>query len=195
MAQAAVRVALTSADMPFYARFERDLIHTDGEWAAVAFYRPPACVPADFNLLDFFDAPAAFGCNAPVPYLIGFAVFKNVPPGVPPLESGLTPIQSETKLAPGQSMPVWFVRWSELEAAIEDDHLTIGELEALPSRLKGQAAFYTETLHPLSGPGGQGAQQTMTSIVASGILEDGRKFTYMATETHNTLRDVKIEFK
>jgi hypothetical protein len=31
------------------------------EWAAIAFYRPPACVPDDFNLLDFFD-PNAMDC-------------------------------------------------------------------------------------------------------------------------------------
>ena len=40
---------------PVYARVERPfLIHTD-EWAAVLFYRDPACVPEDFNLLDMLD--------------------------------------------------------------------------------------------------------------------------------------------
>lgn len=179
--QAAERVPQTSNDLPFYARFERGLIHTDGEWAAIAFYRPPSCVRSDFNLLDFFDAPAAFGCNAPNPYLAGFGIFKGGPFD--------PPIQSMLQLAPGQTMPVWFVRWSELEAAIADDVLTISELEALPSLLEGGATFYTETLHPV-----QAAQQTMTSIVALGYLEDGRTFTYQATETHGTLRHVEIDF-
>lgn len=176
--QAAERFLQTSNDVPFYARFERGLIHTDGEWAAIAFYRPPECVPEDFNLLNFFDAPAAFGCNAAEPYLAGFGISKGGPP-----------LQSRLQNVPGQTVPVWFVLWSELETAIDDDMLTIGELEALPSRLKGEAAFYTETLHPLGA-----AKQTMTSIDAWGYLEDGGKFTYQATETHSTLRQVRIVF-
>ena len=180
--RAAERIPQTSNDLPFYARFERGLIHTDGEWAAIAFYRPPACVRSDFNMLDFFDVPAAFGCNAtPEPYLSGFGIFENGP--------FAPPIQSLLKLVPGQTMPVWFVRWSELDAAIADDSLTIGELAALPSLVVGEATFYSETLHPLGA-----AKQTMTNIVAYGDLEDERTFAYLATETHSVLRHVEIEF-
>jgi len=179
--KAAERIPQTSNDLPFYARFERGLIHTDGEWAAIAFYRPPSCVPDDFNLLDFFDAPAAFGCNAPEPYLDGFGIFRGGPFD--------PPIQSRLQLVRGRTMPVWFVRWSELAAAIDDDVLTIGELEALPSLLQGGATFYAETLHPL-----EAAQETMTEIVAFGFLPDGRTFTYQATETHSALRHVEIDF-
>ncbi len=93
-------------------------------------------------------------------------------------------------------MPILFVSWTELQTAIADGDLTVAELMGLPSLLVGAATFYTETLHPSNGPGGgQGAQQTMTSIAASGFLEDGREFTYQATETKNTLRHVQIEFK
>ena len=58
--------------------------------------------------------------------------------------------------------------------------------------MKGEATFYTETLHP-SGA----AQETMICIVASGFLADGRKFTFQATGTkeENRLNHVKIEFK
>lgn len=174
------RTPMTSNDVPFYARFEAGLIHTDGEWAAIAFYRPPSCVSATFNLLEFFN-PAAFGCNAEEPYLAGFGIFQGGPFD--------PPIQSRLQLVRGQTLPVWFVSWSELEAAITDDVLTIGELEALPSLLIGGATFYTETLHPF-----QAAQQTMTDIVAFGYLEDGRAFTYQATETHGMLKHVKIDF-
>lgn len=179
--QAAQRISQTSNDLPFYARFESGLIHTDGEWAAIAFYRPPTCVRSDFNMLDFFDG-AAFGCNAtPEPFLTGFGIFRDGP--------FAPPIQSRLELTPGQTMPVWFVRWSELDAAIVDGSLTIGELAALPSLLVGEATFYSETLHPL-----QSAKQTMTNIVAFGDLEDERTFTYLATETHSRLRHVEIEF-
>ena len=179
--QAAERIPQTSNDLPFYARFERGLIHTDGEWAAIAFYRPPSCIRPDFNLLDFFDAPAAFGCNAPEPYLTGFGVWKGDPMA--------PPVQSRLQLVSGRAMPIWFVSWAELAAAINDDVLTIDELMALPSLLKGEAMFYSETLHPL-----EAALQTMTDVVAFGLLPDGRTFTYRATETHSTLRDVKIHF-
>lgn len=175
------RIPQTSNDLPFYARFERGLIHTDGEWAAIAFYRPPECIRSDFNLLDFFDAPTAFGCYASEPYLVGFGIFQGGPFD--------PPIQSRLQSNPGQIMPVWFVSWSELRAAIADDTLTIGDLEALPSLVKGGATFYTETLHPY-----QAAKQTMTSIVAMGFLDDGRAFVYRATETHGTLRSIEISF-
>ena len=60
-----VRTTWPSAEdpgMPFYARIEIGQIVTVDGWAIIAFYRDPACIPADFNLLTFFDAPAAFGC-------------------------------------------------------------------------------------------------------------------------------------
>lgn len=47
---------------PFYARVSRDSslglsqeIHHDDQWAAIPFYRDPACIPADFNLLQMVD--------------------------------------------------------------------------------------------------------------------------------------------
>lgn len=182
-AQAAERLPMTSNDLPFYARIERIGAITDGEWVAIAFYRPPECIRSDFNLLDFFDIPAAYGCNAAEPYLDGFGIFKNGP-----LEG---PIQSRLQTVPGRIMPVWFVTWSELEAAIADDALYIGELAALPSLLRGGATFYSETLHPLNA-----AQAGNINIVASGSLEDGREFVYEATATARAgLRHVRIVFR
>ena len=176
-AQANVRLEATGG--PFYARFESYLIHTDGEWAAIAFYRSPECVPDDFNLLNFFD-PAALGCPS---FVAGFEIWKNGP-----WAGDESPIQSELKLR--SPMPIWFVSWTELQTAIAGDVLTIEDLAAMRSLLVGTATSFTETLHP-----SQAAQQTKTTIVASGFLEDGRSFTYQATETHDTLRHVKIEFK
>ena len=38
--------------VPFYART------IEGQkWTSVIFYRPPGCVPRDFNLVSFFDVP------------------------------------------------------------------------------------------------------------------------------------------
>jgi len=181
--QAAERVPQTSNDLPFYARLEAGLIHTDGEWAAIAFYRSPGCVRDDFNLLDFFDIPLAFGCRpADGPYMEGFGIYKGNPMN--------GPIQSRLQNVPGQTVPVWFVSWSDLQTAIVDGVLTIGELEGLSSLLVGEATFYTETLHPYGA-----AKQTMLSIDAWGYLEDGRKFAYQATEAHGVLRHVRIVFE
>jgi hypothetical protein len=184
-AQTPQRFEQTSNDLPFYARIERGLIHTDGEWAAIAFFRPPSCIRSDFNLLDFLDIPAAFGCNADDPYLAGFVVGFNGP-----FEA---PIQSQFQTVPGRTMPVWFVRFSDMEAAIADDALTIGELAAMPSLVIGKAVFYNETLHPSNA-----AQQTKTTVVAFGYLDANTHgwatFTYQAMETHNILRNVRIVF-
>jgi hypothetical protein len=47
-----------AGDVPFYAR---DI--AAGEWTAIIFYRPPQCVPDDFDLLTFFDIPRACACR------------------------------------------------------------------------------------------------------------------------------------
>ena len=92
--QAAERVPQTSNDLPFYARLEAGLIHTDGEWAAIAFYRPPECVGPDFNLLNLFDG-SAFGCRpADGPYMEGFGIYKGNPMN--------GPIQSRLQNVPGR---------------------------------------------------------------------------------------------
>jgi hypothetical protein len=163
---------------PIYARIERGLIHHDGEWAAIAFYRIPECVPGDFNLLDFFDVPRSFDC----PFLAeGFEIWQNGPP------EDLAPLQS--KLTGAGAVPVWFVRWGELSAAVADDVLTMDELHRMASLTQGIATFFQETLHPA-----QPDRQTMTTVVATGVLDDGRSFRYHATETGGTVRSVEIVF-
>jgi hypothetical protein len=114
----------------------------------------------------------------------GFGIYKGDPMN--------GPIQSRLQNVPGQTVPVWFVLWSELEEKIANNpnnRLRIADLEGLPSLLVGEASFYTETLHP-SGA----AKQTMLSIDAWGYLEDGRRFAYQATEAHGVLPHVRIVF-
>ncbi len=169
--------------VPAYARIERlpdgeVLIHTDGAWAAITFYREPACVPVDFNLLDFFDAPRAFGCTMTVE---GFEIWRNGP------GADSSPIQT-VSYGLG-AVPIWFVELDELQDAVADGVLTIAELGSLPSLKKGSAVFFKETLHPF-----QSAQQTKTQIVAMGVLEAGGSFFFQAEETHNQIKHVKIQF-
>jgi hypothetical protein len=126
---------------PVYARVERPfLVHTD-QYAAIIFYRDPECVPEDFNLLDNVDLvgfPAnarAFQCPLTVD---GFQMWTTYPfPGQPNLVftngSG--------------AVPVWFVAWNELQGALADDVLTIGELRLVPSLQQGFANHFQEVLH------------------------------------------------
>ncbi len=151
---------------PFYARIERHAVHTDiaphsGGWAAIVFYRSPACVPPDFNLLDLFDAPAAFGCALTVD---GFEVWRR---GPPPAD----PIPMFARFRGLGDVPIWFVAWPELQAAVADDVLTLPELEALPSLRKGSATFYRENLRPTDG-----ADHPGLSLTAHGTLHDGGAF-------------------
>jgi hypothetical protein len=180
LTQAAVRLEVTGP--PFYARFGAGEVYTDGLWVAIPFYRNPGCIPADFNLLDFFD-PAAFDCESCV---AGFEIWKNGP-----WAGDVTPIQSRLdNIAP---MPFWFVTLAELEAAMGDGVLTIGELAGFESRLIGWAASFTETLHPYPG-----SQQSMGSYVASGLLEDGRQFSFKVTATEGArpwFSHLEIKFK
>lgn len=172
-------------DMPFYARIERgEILHTD-EWAVIIFYRSPGCVPADFNILDFFDF-GAFGCTPPT--TDGLVIWEGEPWLTAPIQ---------IKLHGLGAVPVWFVSWSELETAVGDDELTINELAELPSLLVGTADFYTETLHPTGG-----AKVPMINYVALGYLENGTPFNVHAllvADTANPAIDkntsVQITFK
>ena len=153
-------------DVPFYARIESANVYHNSDWAVIVFYRPPECIPTDFNLLAFFDAPGAFGCG---PYTTdGFAVWKDINTDNSPLQS---------KLFGLGAVPVWFVSWPALESAVEDGVLTIVDLQAM-NPLQGTASYYEETLHP-TGNG----HPSMLEFVARGTLADGRTFDVQAHGT------------
>jgi hypothetical protein len=171
-----------SASGPFYARLERGFVHMTDRWVAVAFYRDPACVRANFNLLNFFDfanIPAIFGCTLTVH---GMEIWKN---GV---ASDSGPMQS--KLFGDGAVPVWFVSVPDFNAAAADNRVTIVELAGLPSLKKGYATYYEETLHPAGS-----ATQTMLHISSYGWLEEGTAFQYEATEAGGRLTTVRIRLE
>jgi hypothetical protein len=163
--------------IPAYARIATGEVFHNDDWAVIPFYRPINCIPSDFNLLQFFDAPRAFSCG---PQTVQVStVWRNLPP------EGAAPIMAKSR-GLGQ-VPVWFVSWTELQAAIADGTLTIGELGALPSLMVGTASFYTETLRP-----GEAAQVPGLTFVASGDLEDGRSFHVQATRNGGAGRQTNI---
>ena len=166
-------------EVPYYARLERGGIFTDDGWAVIVFYRPPDCIPSDFNLLDFFDFANVWGCKPTT--TDGFEIWKNGP-GI-----DMAPLQQE--MHGKGDVPVWFVDTQELEAAITDDVLTIGELEGLPSLQVGTASFYHETLHPWGG-----SVKNHLVFNAHGLLEDGSKFIVLAEHTESNF-NANIRFK
>jgi hypothetical protein len=143
-------------DVPFYARLD---FHDD-EWAVIVFYRPPGCIPDNFNLLDFFDGNA-FACGPPT--TDGFQIWENGPTvDEAPLQSVLHGLGS---------VPVWFVGWPELQAVMADGDVTITELEAMSTLRSGVASTFQEVLHPEGG-----GKNNIINYVASGSLADGGSF-------------------
>jgi hypothetical protein len=190
--QAAVRVRIPSDDPgpPFYASIAQPpggQIFHNGEWAAIPFLRATDCVLPDSNLLDDFDL-TAFSCRLTVH---GFAIYKNGPPPIDPV-----PVYAF--FMGNRAVPIWFVRWSELQAAIADDELPIGELAALPSLLVGSASFF-EYVNQIGVLRPQGPGNGKIEIAASGALDDGRDFQFsvreMGVDQISTLRHIRIEFR
>lgn len=173
---------------PFYARINQDLPHfvfDDGEWVAIYFYRDPGCVPANFNLLTFFDFEA-FGCDLEVE---GFDLWEVEPLSAPP----------KVIISRGTgAVPVWFVPVGVFSQAIQDGDLTIGELAGLEGLLVGTAKQFNETHHPVPFPpelGGGGHQNPKIITNAHGKLEDGRRFNLHVTWLVNEdMRVVRIQF-
>ena len=163
---------------PFYARLERGVVLQSGDWVAIAFYRDPGCVRANFNLLNFFDfanIPAIFSCPLTVN---GFEIWND------PLAD---PAPRQSKLQ-GRAVPVWFVSATDFQAALPG--VTLTELLAMPSLMQGVATTFSETLHPI-----EAAEQNMLQLVATGYLPDGRTFQFMAVEAAGELREVIIRFR
>ena len=164
---------------PFYARVGLQVLESDG-YVAIPFYRSPALIPADFNLLAFYHFPGPDGPGAfAAPLLMsGFLLIEADAP------LGTFPKQAELH---GEDIPVWFVPSAAFHAAAQDDVLTIAELRAL-APLYGTARRYHETLHPRAG-------EHKVVIQAHGTLPDGRAFALQVTHVHDAMRHVRITFR
>ena len=159
--------------LPYYARISAGEIFHDEDLAVVVFYHPPSCIPALFNLLEFYDW-AALDCPMTVD-----GIFIWDEPWVQPLLINLHGLGA---------VPVWFVSWGEMQGAVADGILTIGELSALPSLMEGSASFYHEMLQPYPTIRGK------IEYGAKGSLTDGRSFQVHATwiRDHEMQVDIKI---
>lgn len=164
---------------PFYARVGLQILESDG-YVAIPFYRSPALVPADFNLLAFYHFPGPGGPGAfAAPLLMtGFLLIE------PDAPLGTFPKQVELR---GENVPVWFVPSAAFHAATHDGVLTVAELQSL-SPLLGTATRYHETLHPREG-------EHKIVISAQGTLADGRSFALSVAHVHDEFRHVRLSFR
>ena len=175
------QVRIDNPQPPFYARLSQDPsiglnqeVAHDDEWAAIPFYRDPACIPADFNLLQMLDLTPdpvyglrPFGCALAVE---GFELWKNGP--------GTDPAPIHSRLRAIDAVEIWFVSWTALSVEMQDGQLTIGELSSMPSLRRGTATLFSETLHPL-GP----SKAHNAAIEALGYTADGARFLFHLAAT------------
>lgn len=161
---------------PFYARVDPIPPHVfvDGPYAAIVFYRGPEGIPADFDLLGFFDVPGAFTVQSNVQG-------TNFWHGAPLVGS---PRMSHSREL--GTVPVWFVPAEAVHARIAaGENLTIADLEAMDP-VKGAATHFREVLHPHALPpeaGGGGHPVPKINLSARGSLEDGRRFMLTITSS------------
>lgn len=156
----------SEGEVPFYARFGTNETFSDDGQTVIIFYRPPGCIPADFNMMDFFhfpdaNSPGAFACQPTT--TDGYEMWEGEP------GSGPAPVRAQ--LWGRGAVPVWFVDTAQLQALIDDGGVvTIGDLESL-SPLKGMADKYYEVLHP-----SQSNKRPLIIFRAEGDLEEGGTF-------------------
>jgi hypothetical protein len=204
LAQATTRVEVPEVNQPpFYARISRapavpngdvvDEFYHNDEWAAIPFYRDPATVPNDFNLLEFFDFRLWTGEVVSPLTVEGFEIWEVFPPTP---ESFPAPLATKTNGL--GSMPIWFVPWPELQQAVMDGKLTVPDLAAMHPR-KGVASTYTENLYPPT----PGNEISGLIALARGHLQDGTSFRFDAgvadfgpacCSSGHTAQFVNIEF-
>lgn len=176
-----VRLTIPDEDPgpPMYARVTTIINQTfqDGDLLAIPFYRPPSCVPEDFNLLELFDlpgpqGPGAFAC----PLLTrGFLLIEpDAPLGTFPRQAVMTE----------GDVPFWFVDWEAFQGEMADGVVTIADLEAMDP-LKGVSTRYHETLRPRD-------EDHLIVITAGGMLEDGRSFRFHVTHRGDRTRALQI---
>lgn len=170
-------------------------IPNDGTWAAVVFWRDPACIPPDFNLLQVFDPPAAFGCALTIEGRAWFRLGEMLP--------------TQERYNGLGAVPVVFVLLSDLQQAMgdaasdpdADPDLYLGELTSLPSYNLGTAESFRTVIHNSSQAANPGHEVVDASgVIISGPLA-GETFAYHHNERFDpetgihSFQNVKINFE
>lgn len=158
----------SGGQVPFYAQLSMDETVTDGTWVGIVFFRPPSCIPDEFNLLAYFDF-TAFDCQPAT--MDGFDIWGDLEDPAPLYQvlKGLG------------AVPVWFVSLAEYQDAKEDGILTIGELEGMDSLRIGVGSDVNVVFHTAL------SNTHHAVITASGALDDGGTFVLKAVYRKTTL--------
>ncbi|HUQ15070.1 MAG TPA: hypothetical protein VM094_03375 [Gemmatimonadales bacterium] len=175
---------------PSYSELAPDFVfHTDRD-AAIVFWRSPACIPGDFNLLQNLDLTPAFPGGPPRSFVCPLTV-----EGISWWHDPATdPFPYQVQVEESGAVPIWFFAWSELEPAVADGTLTISELAGFLSLRIGHASFYRESIRNSN----QGNRHASSSTAARGMLVDGGSFRLHVSEKlqdgERRYLSVQIEF-
>ena len=158
----------------------------DSDWCASVCYRPPECIPNNVDLLifvhlDLLDPSRAAEC----PFLLeGFMIWEDGK--VPYVDQ---PSYWELHDIKGVGVPIWFFTKEDKYRALRGT-LKIQEFEKMESLLKGSANHYYEILDLNAGP-----DDPLLEIVASGVLEDGRRFSMHYEMYAGGISNLAVTFK
>jgi hypothetical protein len=181
LAQDYERVTFPDPDpgIPAYARVAtvvNQFYHADG-WLAIPFFRDPACVPDDFDMLALFDfpgpdGPGAFGCA--LRHSGHYLVEAGALPGTFP----------RLYVSTGDAVPFWFVRWGDFQTAMADGPVTLPRIRAMNPRM-GTATVFRETVQPR-------LTEHLVITDATGRLDDGTPFEFHVTHVGDETRRIRI---
>lgn len=162
--------------IPIYARVGpilNQFFVTDDQ-LVIPFYRDPQCVSDNFNLLNYYDPPAAFGCELTVEGR--FVIEKEA-------EAGDFPIMVHTV---GNQVPIWVVNWPDFQMQMESGSVTMADLKAMNPTI-GMADSFDEFLSPRMS-------DHQVIIEASGaILDTNEAFTFRLTHRADKIESISLE--
>ncbi|MGF1585992.1 MAG: hypothetical protein ACFCUM_11750 [Bacteroidales bacterium] len=164
--------------IPIYARVGPILnqFFIAGDQLVIPFYRNPVCIPDTFNLLNYYDPPAAFGCELMVQGK--FVIEKDA-------EEGQFPIMAYTS---GTEVPVWIVDWTGFQSLMADGTVTIVDVQEL-NPIKATALQFEEYLSPR-------INEHQVIIEATGsVLDSDENFYFSLTHEGDQIKQVLLEFK
>jgi hypothetical protein len=146
---------------------------------AIPFYRDPACVPLDVDLLEHIHPPGEHGPGSFACTLLiegSYVIEHDAPLGTFPVRV----------FASGPAQ-FWFVSWSAFNAATGDGTLTMAELIALDP-LRGTASAFSEMLAPRM-------EDHHVVITGRGKLEDGRTFEFNVNQRGDLAQSIHLSIR
>jgi hypothetical protein len=166
---------------PFYARVTPLLnqIFVANGMVAIPFYRDPACVPLDVDLLLPLHPPGEHGPGSFACQLLIHGHF-TIEPDAP---QGTFPVRV---VASGPAQ-IWFVPRADFDAAAGDGELTMAELVALEP-LRGTAASFNEMLAPR-------IEDHHVVITSRGTLADGRTFEFNVNHRGDATQSIQLRIR